>query len=35
MLYVPATKRYLTGFINLYGGLGDFLVPLLVRTQQP
>jgi hypothetical protein len=35
MLYVPATDRYLTGFINVMGDLGAVLEPVLARVATP
>jgi D-alanyl-D-alanine carboxypeptidase len=35
MLYVPATDRYLSGFINVMGGLAPVLGPVLARVATP
>lgn len=35
MLYVPATDRYLSGFINEMGGLAPVLGPVLARVAKP
>jgi D-alanyl-D-alanine carboxypeptidase len=35
MLYVPATDRYLSGFINEMGGLAPVLGPVLARMAKP
>jgi D-alanyl-D-alanine carboxypeptidase len=35
MLYVPATDRYVTGFINVMGDLGAVLDPVLARVAKP
>jgi D-alanyl-D-alanine carboxypeptidase len=35
MLYVPATDRYVSGFINVMGDLGAVLEPVLARVATP
>jgi D-alanyl-D-alanine carboxypeptidase len=32
MLYVPATDRYVSGFINVMGDIGAVLVPIIGRV---
>ncbi len=35
MLYVPATDRYITGYINVMGDLAAVLEPILARASRP
>ena len=35
MLYLPATDRYVSGFINTLGDIGAVLVPVLERANLP
>ncbi|MDP9035772.1 MAG: hypothetical protein M3O50_13295 [Myxococcota bacterium] len=35
MLYLPATQRYLSGYMNVMGDLNAVLSPLVERAAQP
>jgi hypothetical protein len=35
MLYVPATERYVSGYINVMGDPGAVIVPVVERLMQP